>query len=113
MAAEALNENDKPAEALVHLNKVRERARGGNNAILPDITETNKDALRLLIWKERRSELAFENIRYYDLKRQGRMAEVLGPLGFKENLNELMPVPQQELDLSNNTWIQNPNWENQ
>ncbi len=113
MAAEALNENDKPAEALIHLNKVRERARGGNNAILPDITETNKDALRLLIWKERRSELAFENIRYYDLKRQGRMAEVLGPLGFKENLNELMPVPQQELDLSNNTWIQNPNWENQ
>lgn len=113
MAAEALNENDKPGLALVHLNDVRERARGGDETILPDIEETDKDLLREIIWKERRAELAFENIRYYDLKRQGRMTEILGDLGFTEDLNELLPVPQQEIDLSGNTWIQNPNWENQ
>ena len=38
MASEALNENGKPADALIYLNKVRKRARGGNNSVLPDIT---------------------------------------------------------------------------
>ena len=42
MAAEALNENNKPDQALEYLNLVRERARQGNNSILPDITETGK-----------------------------------------------------------------------
>ncbi len=110
MAAEALNENNNPTQALVYLNMVRERARGGNDAILPDITETDKDALRLLIWEERRHELAFETIRYFDLMRQGRMTEVLGPLGFTEGKNELLPIPQQEIDLSEGKMTQNPNY---
>lgn len=112
MAAEALNENDNPDDALTYLNMVRERARGGQAGLLPDIAETNKDALRLLIWKERRSELAMEQERWFDLKRQGRMAEVLGPLGFIEGKHELLPIPQQEIDLSEGALSQNPNWEN-
>jgi hypothetical protein len=111
MAAEALNENGDPTQALSYLNMVRERARGGNNSILPDITETNKDQLRQLIWRERRAELAFEDIRYYDLKRQGRMTSILGPLGFTEGKNELLPIPQQEIDLSEGQMNQNPNWD--
>jgi len=110
MAAEAHNENNNPTQALVYLNMVRERARGGNETILPDRTETGKDALRQLIWEERRHELAFETIRYFDLMRQGRMAEVLGPLGFTEGKNELLPIPQQEIDLSEGKMTQNPNW---
>ena len=111
LAAEAHNELDNTPKALEYLNLVRARARGGNDSILPDITETDKSALRLLIWEERRHELAFESIRYFDLKRQGRMAEVLGPLGFTEGKNELLPIPQQEIDLSEGKMNQNPNWE--
>jgi len=61
MAAEALNENDNPDDALLYLNEVRRRARQGNDAILPDITETGKSALRNIILEERRHELALDN----------------------------------------------------
>jgi tetratricopeptide (TPR) repeat protein len=111
MAAEAHNENGDATKALEYLNMVRERARGGNDAILPDITETDQAALRLLIWKERRHELAFETVRYFDLIRQERMTEVLGPLGFNEEKNKLLPIPQQEIDLSEGKMTQNPNWD--
>ncbi len=111
IAAEASNENEDPQKALGYLNMVRERARGGNDAILPDRTETDQAALRTLIWEERRHELAFEDTRYFDLMRQGRMAEVLGPLGFTEGKNELFPIPQQEIDLSEGKLTQNPNWD--
>jgi hypothetical protein len=111
MAAETLNENNKPGQALVYLNLVRERARQGNNSILPDITETGKDALRDLIFKERRSELAMEGIRFWDLVRTGKAPSVLGPLGFVTGKHELLPIPQNEIDISQGTLTQNPNWE--
>lgn len=110
MAAEALNENNKPAEALLYLNKVRARARQGNPAILLDITVTGKDALRALILTERRHELAMEGHRFWDLVRTGKAAEVLGPLGFKTGKHELLPIPQTEIDLSSGSLSQNPNW---
>lgn len=110
IAAEAHNENGDPQQALEYLNMVRERARGGNDEILPDRTETDQADLRQLIWEERRHELAFETIRYFDLMRQGRMGEILGPLGFTEGRNELLPIPQQEIDLSEGMMEQNPNY---
>lgn len=110
MAAEVLNENDKPAQALVHLNRVRARAREGNNAILPDITETGKDALRDLILQERRLELALEGHRYWDLVRTGKAAQILGPLGYVQGKHNLLPIPQNEIDISQGTLTQNPNW---
>ncbi len=112
IAAESLNENDKRGDALTYLNMVRERARGGDDTILPDITETDQENLREIIWKERRVELAFEDERYFDLQRQGRMEEVLGPLGFVEGKHNLLPIPQQEIDLSEGKMQQNPNWDN-
>lgn len=111
MAAEALNENNKSAQALQYLNLVRERARQGNTSILPDITETGKDALRDIIIRERRSELAMEGHRFWDLVRTGKAPAVLGPLGFAEGKNELLPIPQNEIDISQGTLNQNPNWE--
>jgi len=110
MAAEALNENNKPAEALIHLNRVRERARHGNNNILPDITTTNQDQLRELIIRERRVELALEGHRFWDLVRTGMAPQVLGPLGFVHGKHELLPIPQNEIDISQGTITQNPNW---
>lgn len=110
IAAEAMNENDKPGEAIVYLNKVRERAREGNVAILPDITTTNKDELRDLIYQERRLELALEGHRFWDLVRTGKAAEFLGPLGFVEGKHELLPIPQNEIDISQGSLAQNQNW---
>jgi len=110
MAAEALNENNKPDDALVYLNDVRRRAREGNNSILPDITETGKDALRDLILNERRHELALEGHRFWDLVRTGKAPSVLGPLGFEAGKHELLPIPQNEIDISQGSLEQNPNW---
>ena len=86
--AEALNENGKASEALKYLNEVRERARNTNPvdprkdkqayvpvvtaATLPPVTETRQDALREIIWHERRVELAMEGWRRDDLMRQKR-----------------------------------------
>lgn len=66
------------AEALFHLgdengarqyvNLVRERARGGNPAILPDVTATGDELLEK-IQHERKVELAFEEHRFYDVRR--------------------------------------------
>ncbi len=111
MAAEALNENNKSGQALLYLNLVRERARQGNTSILPDITETGKDALRDIIIRERRSEMAMEGHRFWDLVRTGKAPVVLGPLGFVTGKNEWLPVPQNEIDISQGTLTQNPNWE--
>jgi hypothetical protein len=111
MAAEALNENNKPAEALPYLNAVRARAREGNNAILPDITVSNKDALRDIIIHERRVEFAMEGSRFFDLVRTGKAAQVLGPLGFISNKHEHLPIPQTEIDISQGAIKQNLGWQ--
>ncbi len=110
MAAEALNKNGKSGQALIYLNQVRERAREGNTGILPDITTTNMDQLHDLIILERRYELACEGHRFWDLVRTGKAPQVLGPLGFVAGKHELLPIPQNEIDISQGTLTQNPNW---
>lgn len=107
IAAEAANENGNTAQALDYLNQVRTRAFGSTNAA---VTETDQAALRQIIYDERRAELAFEGERFYDLVRTGRAAEVLGPLGFEENKNELFPVPQSEIDITEGAMSQNPGY---
>jgi starch-binding outer membrane protein, SusD/RagB family len=108
MAAEALNENNNPTEALVYLNMVRERARQGNNSILPDVTTTDQTALREIILNERRHELGMEGWRFWDLVRTGKAALILGPMGFVQGKNEILPIPQNEIDVSRGTLTQNP-----
>lgn len=110
MNAEANNELGNTATALTSLNAVRARARGGNPAILPDVTVTDKTQLRNAIWHERRVELAMEFDRFFDLVRQGRAATVLGPLGFKAGRNEVWPIPQNEIDISAGVLTQNPGY---
>jgi hypothetical protein len=111
MAAEALNENGKSSQALQYLNQVRARARGnGNMNVLPNVTTTDQNSLRDAILKERRSELAMEGHRFWDLVRTGRAAAVLGPLGFQPGKHELLPIPQTEIDISQGAIRQNPGW---
>lgn len=110
MNAEANNELGNTAAALASLELVRARARGGNNAILPQVTTTDKTALRAAIWHERRVELAMEFDRYFDVIRQGRAATVFGPKGWKANKNEVWPIPQSEIDLSSGVLVQNPGY---
>ncbi|MDR1783086.1 MAG: RagB/SusD family nutrient uptake outer membrane protein [Dysgonamonadaceae bacterium] len=111
IAAEAGNELGKTTEALDYLEQVRARARAGNNAILPRITDTDKSILRAAIKHERRIELAMEWDRFYDLVRWGDAQNVLAAAG-KTYLpkHQYLPLPQTEVDKSNGVLIQNPNY---
>jgi len=60
--AEAYNEAGNSAKALENLNMVNHRAG------LPTITETDQQALRRLIWREKAVEYFNENHRYFDVK---------------------------------------------
>jgi hypothetical protein len=110
MAAEALNENGKQADALTNLNKVRKRARGGNISILPDVIITDKNLLRDKILLERRHELAMEGERFWDLVRTEKAPAVLGPLGFTTGKHEVLPIHQSEIDISQGSLTQNINY---
>jgi hypothetical protein len=110
MNAEAANELGDPNTAIASLEIVRARARGANNAILPKVTTTDKDALRTAIWNERRVELAMEFDRYFDVIRQGRALAIFGPMGWKANKNEVWPLPDAEIQLSGGTLVQNPGY---
>lgn len=72
MQSEALNEagSSPNVNTIEGINKVRERA--GQPLIQPGIT---KDELRELIWEERKWELCFEGLHYFDCQRTGRLLE--------------------------------------
>ena len=112
IAAEALNENGKTADALKYLNQVRKRARGAINGILPDVTTTEKTALRTAVWHERRVELGLEQHRWFELLRTGQVETAMQKVGknFVKNKHELLPIPQTEIDLSAGTLSQNPGY---
>ncbi len=79
--------------------------------MLPDIIETNKDALRKIIWQYER---------FFELVRHGRAGEVLRAYaakyntakgaGFRDCVNEIFPIPQTEIDLSHGLITQNPGY---
>ncbi|GEP98498.1 RagB/SusD family nutrient uptake outer membrane protein [Chitinophaga cymbidii] len=116
LLAEALNEQGK--SPLTPLNAVRNRAGLGN------ITETDKEVLRDIIFHERRVELAFENKRFNDLQRNPKGLEImkayaikakatyplLSPTAFDiQAYKFLLPIPQPERGL-NPELTQNPGY---
>jgi starch-binding outer membrane protein, SusD/RagB family len=110
MNAEANNELGNTADALASLEQVRARARAiSADPVndLPAVVSSDQTVIRNAIWHERRVELAMEFDRFYDVVRQGRAATVLGPLGFKAGINEVMPIPQNEIDISGGVLKQN------
>ena len=112
LKAEALNETGDLAGAADLVNVIRSRAK------LASTTANSQSAMRLAIEKERRLELAFEGVRWFDLKRTGRAIEVMNsavgpndvPLGYHLTQNRLVfPIPQAELD-KNTKLVQNPGY---
>lgn len=131
--AEALNESTPgDPDILNYLNQIRERAgipqygTGANALPVP----ANQDAMRQAIRDERRSELAFENVRFFDTRRW-KIAETTdnGPiygLNITQNLPEflkvvpfetrvfnkrhyLFPIPSKDVN-SDDLMVQNPGW---
>ncbi|WPU97020.1 RagB/SusD family nutrient uptake outer membrane protein [Mucilaginibacter sabulilitoris] len=112
--AEALNESGNGAGALIPLNKVRKRARESYihdtalsaitngkvpDGLLPDITTTDQATLRDAIRRERRSELALEFHRFFDIIRYGSAyaASVLNNKpNFNFTANQFFPIPESE-----------------
>lgn len=101
--AEAANELGQTSAAVTSLNAVRNRAK------LVNTTAATQSDVRNAIWKERRVELAMEHDRFFDLVRQGRAGTVLRAHGknFVDGKNEVFPIPQSEIDASNNLLRQN------
>ncbi len=87
------------AEAKKYLKLLRDRAK------LPPITSTG-DALVNDILKERRLELAMEGFRFWDVIRFGKAPELFK--GFVKGRDEILPIPQDEIDKSNGSITQNP-----
>lgn len=81
LIAEALNEQDKGSEALTYLNQIR------NRAGLGDSKASGQAAIREAIMKERRVELAFENKRWLDLVRSGKVVDVMKAYGTRVKAN--------------------------
>ena len=113
MYAEAANETGNTQAAIDKLELVRARARGSNNAILPKVTTTDPNLLRDAIRRERRIELAMEHDRFFDLVRWGIAAATLqaaGKTNFSNSRDNLLPIPQTQIDLSKNVLTQNPGY---
>ena len=121
MYAEALNECGKGAEALIQLNKVKSAANKINNTATL-YTSGGYGYMRDQIWAERRLELCHEWDRFFDIVRQGRAARIFRAFAsesstthkrgqlFIEGVNEIFPIPQTEIDLSNGVVTQNPGY---
>lgn len=116
MYAEAANElggTDNITAARTALNSVRLRARNGVAGILPDVTATDQAILRDAIRRERRSEMAMEHDRFFDIVRWGVAQTVLNAAGKNNFINSrdvLLPIPQTQIDLSAGVLKQNPGY---
>lgn len=108
MEAEALVELNKLNEAIVPLNKVRQRAG------LSAVSATTQSDLRNKVRKERRIELAFEGHWWFDVIRydNGQFAQSyfhgIGKTNFTSK-HLLLPIPQKEIDANRNL-TQNPGY---
>ncbi len=112
------------AKGADYLNEVRARAFGDNSQ---DYTAAEGDLLEA-IYNERRVELSGEGHRFFDLVRTNKAKaafdafnewvatqdEEIGhmPVQYKENKNEIFPIPLVELELANavDKWKQNPGY---
>ncbi len=92
------------AEGLNAVNQVRRRAFGVdlNSPSPKDLTASTAD-FTAAVQRERRYELAFENDRWFDLKRTGKLVATLRATGKPiKDFNVLLPIPQTERDANPN-----------
>ncbi len=121
--AEASYHNGQEGAALNSLNQVRARVR-------LDPVNASGENLLYAIYNERQMELALEGHRYYDLKRTGRLNDVMtdfvdynlnlstdpydagnnSGILFKPGIHDLFPIPETEVNLTENIVVQNPGY---
>lgn len=119
MRAEAMIELNQLSTAYPLINQVRARVN------MPSVESVegaglSQDALRNVLRHERRVELAFEGLRYFDLKRWGTLEQAYlrakadnvpayNPTYMPGGKSEVFPIPLSELKANNNL-VQNPLW---
>ena len=124
MYAEAMNEQGKMSAAVWDATVKPIRARAGfTNGKALDYPAVGQGEMRTILRNERRSELAMEGLRYFDVMRwkaastyftgKPMGASFATDLGATYNFNEgrgyLFAVPQSQIDLNSNL-TQNPGW---
>jgi starch-binding outer membrane protein, SusD/RagB family len=118
MRAEALTELGRQAEAYPLVNQVRARVKMPTVESVegPNLT---KEQMLNVVRHERRVELAFEGLRFFDLKRWNQMQAAVqravtdkvpgyNPI-YRDRKSEVFPIPLSELDANKNL-VQNPVW---
>ena len=116
--AEALCQMGNYSEALIPLNKVRKRARESYlfddsldgfgevpEGLLVDVTTTDPVNLLSAIRHERRVELGFESMRYFDIIRYGKVyaeSAFIDKDNFVYEIHKVFPIPQSEIETNRN-----------
>ncbi len=121
MRAEALVELNQLPEVYTLVDQVRQRP----TVLMPKIANAeganlSQAALRDVVKHERRVELAFEGLRFYDLKRWGTVQQAFQnaiadnipgyPIVYRGGKSEIFPIPQSEIRANANL-VQNPVWQ--
>ena len=116
MASEAAIQLGNNADATTYINMVRTRARMCGGGVGPaDLSGTITMAQLI---HERRIELAFEGLRYFDMVRWGiAEAEINGtttaegfPISYTSPKDDFQPLPQREIVTSNGNLTQHEGW---
>ena len=118
MRAEALAELSQLPEVYSLINQVRARVKMPTVETVEGMGLT-KQRLIDIVKQERRVELAFEGLRFFDLKRWGEVAQgyqratsdkinSYAPV-YRGKKSEIFPIPQNELD-ANKALTQHPDW---
>jgi hypothetical protein len=101
MKAEVLNKQGHPEQAIPLINEIR--AKHGK---MPAMKGTSQAEVQAQIEHERIIEFPLESYRWYDLRRWGKLSEVLGKRGFSEGKHNFFPIPLWEINANpalNNT----------
>ncbi|MFY9241995.1 MAG: RagB/SusD family nutrient uptake outer membrane protein [Polaribacter sp.] len=114
MRAEALVETGDVPGARDLINQLR--ARVG----MPNVQSANQNQMRIIVRQERRVELAFEGLRFMDIKRWNEVQDAFRRAesdqypgynpSYQGRRSEVFPIPQSEVDV-NPKLIQNPVWQ--
>lgn len=132
MYAEAMNEQGKMSADIWNktIRAIRQRAGFTASKALDYPTTASQDEMRQILRRERRSELALEGLRWFDIKRwkigkealNGRVHGAkfadnntyisLDNYQFNESRDYLWSVPQTQMDIDSNLKPNNPGWSN-
>ncbi len=95
MYAEALNETGNTSMAINLMNQVRDV-----HGLMPPVTVTSQGDVKNQIMHERTMELTLESVRFFDLRRWGKLDEAMqaaGRTNFNSSTHAYLPVPLSEI----------------